>query len=243
VRIFHADHQPEITVERVTPVTRKSRTMLIMVRHRTALAASLAATLLLSGCGLLGDSRADKAQAAGMAFLDDWQAGRISQAGARTSDPKAAEQALRELSGSLRVARTQLRAGKLDGCADAAPCVLPFEVRFELSSLGEWRYASSLTLAEHGGRWLISWAPSVLHPRLTAETRLRRVRELPERAPILDRAGRPLAEERPVVTVGVVPGRLTDRAGTMSALASTLHIDPAGLAKAPRAPSRTRSST
>jgi cell division protein FtsI/penicillin-binding protein 2 len=200
-----------------------------LARYR--LGALLATALTIAGCGLLGESRADRAQAEGAAFLADWQAGRTDQAAARTSDPKAAAQALRELSTGLRVSKAQLDGGRITGCEDAAPCVLPFTAHLDLASLSRWRYDSSLTLAEQGDRWLVTWTPAVVHPKLTGQTRLRRVRELPPRAPILDRNGRPLAVERPVVTVGVVPGRLTPGARTHAALARALAVDPAGLAK------------
>jgi len=200
-------------------------------RLSARLTALLAAAVTFAGCGLFGDSRADRAQAEGRAFLADWQAGRLTEAAARTSDPNAAAQALREVTDGLRVSRTQLDSGDITGCEDAAPCVLPFTAQLDLASLGRWRYASSFTLTEQGERWVVAWAPSAVHPTLTAQTRLRRVRELPERAPILDRDGRPLAQERPVVTVGIVPGRLTDATRAIAGLARTVNVDPVGLAK------------
>jgi cell division protein FtsI/penicillin-binding protein 2 len=198
------------------------------LRRTTALLA--VALLLLTGCGLFGDDRAERARAAGAAFLTDWQAGRAAQAAARTSDPKAAEQTLRELIGGLRVATAELTARDIEGCQDAA-CVLPFEVRLELAALGTWRYSSSLTLTEQGDRWQVAWAPSVVHPKLTTDTRLRRVRELPERAPILDRDGRPLVAARPVVTVGVEPRRLTGGLQAIATVARALDVDAAALSR------------
>jgi cell division protein FtsI/penicillin-binding protein 2 len=197
--------------------------------RRTAVL-TMTLVLTVTGCGLFGDSRAEQAARHGAAFLGDWQAGRIPQAAARTSDPKAAEQGLGELNERLRVTKTELGAGSIQGCQDGKPCVLPFTVGLQLAALGEWRYDSSLALAQQGERWQVGWAPSVVHPRLAAATRLRRVRELPKRAAILDRDGRPLAEERPVVTIGIVPDKVSD-AGTIDRVAAVVGVDAAALAK------------
>jgi cell division protein FtsI/penicillin-binding protein 2 len=193
-----------------------------------------ASVLALSGCGLLGDERAEQARATGAAFLADWQAGRLAEAAARTTDPEAAEQALRTFGESLRVDRPRFEPGDVQ-CDDGEPCVLSYDATLRLTSLGPWAYRGALTVADGEGDSAprVAWEPSVLHPQLTADTRLRRVRELPARAAVLDRNGKALAEERPVVTVGVEPRKATDR--TYTTLAAALDVDAAGLAKRVRA--------
>ena len=102
-----------------------------------------------------------------------------------------------------------------------------------LASLGDWTYDGQVSLRriqEQGetDEWRVIWSPAVIHPRL-AETRLSRVRELPARAAVLDRAGRPLMEERPVVFVGIEPRRLTDPTTVYATLAGRLGIDVANV--------------
>ena len=91
--------------------------------------------------------------------------------------------------------------------------------------------------------WRVIWSPAVIHPRLTEETRLSRVRDLPARAPVLDRTGQPLMEERPVVFVGIEPRRLTDPTTVYATLAGRLGVDVAKPRNASGPRSRTRSLT
>jgi len=194
-----------------------------------ALVTVVVTAVLLAGCGLLRDDRAEQARAAGTAFLSDWQAGRFAQAAARTTDPAAAEQALRTFGESLRVERAALEPRDVEGCKGDKPCVLPYDAKLALRSLGPWSYRATMRLVAAKDSWLVTWEPSVVHPQLTAELRLHRVRELPARAPVLDRTGKPLAQERPVVTVGVEPGKAAQ--GTYATLAAALDVDAAALAK------------
>jgi cell division protein FtsI/penicillin-binding protein 2 len=203
-------------------------------RRIRAIAGSASIVLILTGCGLLGGgSDQDEVTEAGAAFLADWADGRYAEAAARTTDPQQAEEVLREVQDGLRVAGRSLRPGALSGCKDNQPCVLAFDATLSLAALGEWSYAGALTLTENPDTsdparvWLVDWSPAVVHPKLTADSALERVRELPPRAAILDREGRPLVTDQEVIRVGVVARRTLDQ--NVQKLAELLDLNYEGL--------------
>src|SRR5690606_3929296 len=81
------------------------------------------------------------------------------------------------------------------------------------------------TLAEGDDGWRVRWQPSVVHPSLRAGQRLHLQRQFPSRAPILARDGGRLVLNENVVTVGVVPEAMKDRARTLKVLAAETGID------------------
>ncbi len=178
------------------------------LRQLRAVAGGASVALLLAGCGLLGgDDNSGEITAAGTAFLEDWAAGRYPEAAARTTDPAKAEQILKSVSDTLRLSSRTLRPGALTGCKNDEPCQLGFEATLSLATLGDWTYAGALTLTQVAEAWQVEWSPAVVHPKLTADTALARVRELPPRAPILDRENRPLVTDQEVVRVGITAGK------------------------------------
>jgi cell division protein FtsI/penicillin-binding protein 2 len=220
-------------IERATPFPRcrppetpRERTM---PRTRARLITAVTAgALVLAGCGPFSDDKTAEARKAGEAFLADWAANKLPEAAARTTDAKTAETALRELQTDLRPDTRDLTAGAIS-CDTGKPCVLDFDVDLGLNALAEWKYSSTLDLVQQGDKtWLVSWKPSLIHPKLTAQTKLRRVRELPPRAPIKDRKDRDLVQEVPVKRVGVAAGNVPD--GTIEALSELLNVNVDGLA-------------
>lgn len=205
-------------------------------RRMRGIAGSASIALLLTGCGLFGGgSGQDEVTATGSAFLEDWAAGRYPEAAARTTDPGKAEELLRKVSDRLRLERRSFRPGPLSGCKDDQPCVLPFDATLTLDALGDWSYPGALTLKENvddsdpARAWLVDWSPAVVHPKLTADSALARVRELPPRAGILDRRGEPLVSEQQVVRVGVVAQKIP--AQELKKLTELLDLDYDALAK------------
>ena len=201
-------------------------------------AAAAAGALVLAGCGPFGssDKRAVEARKIGESFLAEWSANKLLEAGALTTDPKAAENALREVQTDLRPDERAFTPGDV-ACEKKAPCTLEFDAVLALNALGDWRWSSALQIVEQDDKtWKVAWAPSLIHPQLTPETRLRRVRDLPERAAILDRNGRPLVTEQAVKRVGVEAGKIPD--GAIEDLAELLDVNVDGLAtRANKAPS------
>jgi cell division protein FtsI/penicillin-binding protein 2 len=201
---------------------------------RRAGALLLAAVLTVTSCSVFGraDPR-DEARKQAAVFLNAWAAGNLDEAAAATDAPDRAKAVLAETAERLSTTAVKATQGSVEGCEGEDPCVQNFKVTMTLKAAGEWAYDSSLTLkrkdADDEDSWVVQWAPSIVHPSLTEETRLGRRRELPPRASILDRTGAPITEDRPVVAVGVVPGQMTDPPAVYAALQSVADVDPAGL--------------
>ena len=205
------------------------------LRRRIATALALGVLLLVpTVAGCTSDS-SDLALDTAQEFLTAWAAGDDEAAAALTDDAPAAQAQLTEARDGLRVTAADIEASPSPedaDDADAAERTIPYRATLSLASLGDWTYDGQVSLRriqEQGepDEWQVIWSPAVIHPRLTPETRLSRVRELPTRAAVLDRAGRPLMEERPVVFVGIEPQRLTDPTTVYATLTGRLGIDAA----------------
>jgi cell division protein FtsI/penicillin-binding protein 2 len=201
------------------------------VRRRAIGGVTLLA-LLIAGCGKAGNTaQTDPAKAAGVTFLTDWAAGNLTAAAALTTDPTAAQTALDDLQSRMGVDSRVFTPGAKTGCSGGQPCTLAFGADLHLKALGHWNYTGSLGLVERDEantkHWLVSWAPSVIHPQLTTDTMLKRDRTLPDRAPILDRYGAPLVTNQTVIKIGVKAGSVPD--GTISKLSDALNLDVDGL--------------
>ncbi len=210
-------------------------------RSRTAvrarrLAGVTSVALLVAGCGgplgLPGggdEKKTDQASATGIGFLDDWAAGRYTEASARTTDPAKARAALEEIQTELRPDVRKFSPEPTDCSGDS--CQINFDADLFLNALGDWKYESALTVIKQKvgseDRWLVQWTPAVLHPRLTDELKLGRARGLPSRAPILDRNDRALVENQKVYSIGVAAGRVQD--GAVEKLAKLLDVNEDGL--------------
>jgi cell division protein FtsI/penicillin-binding protein 2 len=209
-------------------------------RLRSAAAVS-AAALLMSGCGVLGGGggggsgrKADDNSPRGVAqgFLDEWSAARYPEASERTTDSTAAAAALTDMQAALHTEKRTFDLGNSSGdCAGPNGCTFDFDADLILTGLGEWRYSSALQVAQiaSGAKtsWKVKWAPSILHPAMTDATAFSRVRQLPPRAPILDRHNALLVTQQPVMRVGVKAGAVPD--GTVEELADKTNINIDGL--------------
>ncbi|MGO1383590.1 MAG: penicillin-binding transpeptidase domain-containing protein [Arachnia sp.] len=96
--------------------------------------------------------------------------------------------------------------------------------------LGEngWSYETTAPLDFVDDQWQISWTPTILHPELTSDSRMRHIRTLPRRAAINDNAGLALVEERDLYQVGIDKTLIPDTqwAAAADQLAVLLEIDP-----------------
>ncbi|MFJ8662269.1 penicillin-binding transpeptidase domain-containing protein [Streptomyces sp. NPDC093795] len=105
-------------------------------------------------------------------FLAAWAAGEPEKAGQLTNDPVTAEPAVAAYRAGASVTEATITPG-----APVGPKV-PFTVKATITYEGvskPWSYASELTVVrgQTTGRPLVKWAPSVIHPKLTAAGTLR----------------------------------------------------------------------
>ncbi|GGJ83639.1 cell division protein FtsI [Pilimelia anulata] len=209
------------------------------LRRATALAAAaLPALALLAGCG--DDGPADAAGA----FLAGWRAGKLDRVafirpdGSKVAAGDVATQ-LAALAGELRTSPPTLTAGEPRRNEDAAD--VPVSVDWQLPGGAHWKYATTVQVNRKNDDWAVIWSPAVVHPGLVEGESLGVRRSAAARGAILDAAGQPLVTARPVVVVGVEPGRVTDVKKLVPALTAALRaagtsVDlaklPAELAKA-----------
>ena len=208
----------------------------MQVARRRVVASVLALTVvtgLATACS--DDDERPAIRDAAKDFLVAWSEDDLEKAAAGTDTPAAATPLLAEVADLLSVRSLRAKPGEVPEPTEDQVTV-PFEVTMTLAGLGDWTYASTLPMRRVGegdgdesARWLVTWSPAVVHPELTAETRLGRSRSVPARAPILGRDGQALMSERPVVDIGVEPRRLTDPPPVYRALAD-LGVDPDRLA-------------
>jgi cell division protein FtsI/penicillin-binding protein 2 len=116
-----------------------------------------------------------------------------------------------------------------DDAADA-----DVRVTWNVRGIGPWSYDATIALARDDDKWRIAWSPADIHPSLRGAGRLGTVRQSPDRAPILDRDGRPLVMARQVVRVGIDRAKASDVDATATQLAEVLKIDGDKLAAAAR---------
>jgi penicillin-binding protein 2 len=104
---------------------------------------------------------------------------------------------------------------------------VPFQVTRSVAGFGDLTEQNELSLSrQEDGSWKIDWQPGLIFKDLTAGSSVRVSGDAPTRGRILDRAGRPLADNGSVVTVGVVPGQVSNEALLVSALADALGLSP-----------------
>ena len=190
------------------PRTRRSRVAALLV--------TLGVLAGVAGCGLFdGDGPGETLDA----FLSAWTAGDDAGAAALTDDPAAAAQVLTDARAALSPVGLVAGAGQLREATDRATASV--DVRWDLGAGRTWSYLGELELIADPDResgWVVHWAPTVVHPQLAAGQRLDVRTEAPQPAPVVDRAGVPLLEATPVVSV------LLDRlaAGDLPAVSGAL---------------------
>jgi hypothetical protein len=131
---------------------------------------------------------ADGAAAAQVArtFLSSWAAARFGDAAALTDDPTDAEAGLADWADRLDANKVKITPGGLGAAG------MEFTVSLRVGTTGAWRYVSSLQMTAGRDGPLVSWAPTVLHPKLTADTVLQIGAVRGAAATLVDRNGRKL---------------------------------------------------
>jgi cell division protein FtsI/penicillin-binding protein 2 len=162
-------------------------------------------------------------------YLAAWARGDDAGAAALTDRPGAARRALEANRAGLDGARvgTRVLARRDDERESAAR----IRVAWDVPRFGRFAYESRVVAVEGDAGWRVRWQDTALHPALAGDTRLGTRVRWPERGAILDRNGRALITERPVVDVSVQVDKVRDPAATAAALAAALDLDGDALAR------------
>ncbi len=159
-------------------------------------------------------------------FLAGWRNGGLEKVGFVNTDGSriAANDVLSQLqtlSGDLSRAPLVLSTqGKAHVGGDTASGTIKLD--WTLPGGAPWSYRSTVRLTKRGtDGWRVIWEPAILNGELTVGDQLRLKRVAADRASILDAAGRPLVQPRPVVTVGVSPELIQDLPGLITGLTAS----------------------
>lgn len=103
---------------------------------------------------------------------------------------------------------------------------IPIHVSYKLAVLGQIDEDNQLPLVLENGSWKVAWTPGLIFKDLTATRVVRYDSTTPTRGSIVDRNGNLLAEDGPILTVGVVPGEIKDEGAMLKALSDFLKMSP-----------------
>ena len=107
------------------------------------------------------------AQQVGDGFVDAWGRGDHAAAGALTDQPSAAQAALAKAREVVAPADFAVAlSGKVAESGETASAQA--KVTWTLDDGRTWSYAVTLPLVSRDGKWAVRWAPSVVHPKMTA---------------------------------------------------------------------------
>ncbi len=204
--------------------SRTQRLWIVLGGLGLVVVAAVAVLLIAIGGG--DDAAAPTAKDGARAYLSAWQGQRWRAlrgltVGGSAAAPAAYQAQLKDL-GADRV-----RARLVSGHGNAKAWSGTFRAALHVPDAGSIVYEGTLALAPKRGGWKVVWSPATVHPKLPADGSFGVERAFQPRAPILGVDSTPLTVNEPVVDVGLVPERITNRTGIEAALQRTLGVSPA----------------
>lgn len=202
-------------------------------RRRRALIIIAVAVVLLAGGGaawavphLFGGNGAEKAAAR---FARAWSGGELGSVAYENAKGQKVTEAYDTIVDDLDANGARVSVQDVSVSDDTATATLT--VRWNLPGGVPWHYQTKAGLAREDGQWLVRWRPSIVHPKLTKEARLSTEKKSADRATVIGGKGKHLIKKRPVVRVGVVPGKVADAGKLAESLRDVLDIQAKDLAK------------
>jgi cell division protein FtsI/penicillin-binding protein 2 len=184
---------------------------------RSRWAAGACAGILGLGALLSACSSGPGPQDTGSAYLSDWS--RQDWAGMKglVTDPPADFTSVNQAAFTgLTVQKASFTGGPVTTKDSTAR--EPVTEKLQLKGLGTITLKTTLRLKKVSGKWLVSWAPSTITPKLGARDKLSVQLTWPARAAILGANGQALTSQASNVTIGVEGSRIKDAASLTKAL-------------------------
>ena len=198
------------------------------MRRLVAVLACAAVVVPLSGCGLFG-SEPSPNDAANQ-FIAALAGGDATTAANATDASESAKSLIESVRRALKPESVSGTVRSVDPAPDGARSThAEYELRWDLGRGRTWSYTGKLELRSGDDRWLVHWAPSVLHPDLAAQQSLALRTDAPELAPVLDRDGQVLLAPERVISVLLDGGKAGDLPAVAGSLATALTGFDAGL--------------
>jgi cell division protein FtsI/penicillin-binding protein 2 len=192
----------------------------------TAVLAVLLCTSVVTACTSdKNDSKTPEWQAA-KAYLDAFGKADSATAAAKTTDPTNAVVTLKAsveglAAGSTGLVGTLTVKSLSDRTANAA--MIAYSAAWKLPGISTvWAYNGTMAMAKANGKWAVKWAPTDVHPALTAGRHLMLKLTQGTRGALQDSAGTPLFADTPVVTIGIDGSKVGDLNSVASSLAAVL---------------------
>ncbi|RSM35044.1 penicillin-binding protein [Amycolatopsis balhimycina DSM 5908] len=131
-------------------------------------------------------------------YLQDLSENNPDAASRLTDDAAAAATALRSTRNALNPSSVKAKLTVLQPTpAGAKQTGGTFNLSWALKPGKTWTYDVPFQLAQAGGKWLVHWAPSLLHPKLEAGQRLMIGTAVQDPTAVTDRDGKPLLVSEP----------------------------------------------
>lgn len=181
-------------------------------------ALSVVVAVALTGCS--DDKKAkDTSQQTAQEFLTAWQAKDIAKAAALTDNPAEASKVLTEAAKQLQLREGTYTPGAYAKANGDAPATLAYKAKLTVQGIPQpIEFDSSVSVVQADGKSVVKWQPTIVHPQYGPGAKFSNVRDTPDRAPILDRAGQNLAGSTPAVSISLWPSKMGAQADAIYAV-------------------------
>ncbi|HET6291069.1 MAG TPA: penicillin-binding transpeptidase domain-containing protein [Amycolatopsis sp.] len=141
-------------------------------------------------------------------FLRQFDTGDLT--GAPVDDPAAATTALSATRGALDGASVKTSLGEVPTTPGDAPSTsATFHAAWTFAGNSVWKYEGKLDLVRNGGKWVVRWAMSAIHPKLEAGQRLS-VAPVSAKPVVADRDGKALVGGDAAGVAPILQGALSE---------------------------------
>jgi cell division protein FtsI/penicillin-binding protein 2 len=188
-----------------------------MRRSLAAAVATLGLLTCLSACS------SDQGPASVLrSFLAGWPSDKVDGVGfvdtsGNPVDPSVVATQMKSLAGDLDLSKIKVNPSG-DPKVQGTDATADVDVKWTVSGNIVWSYTTSVRLKGGQDTWRIVWSPSTLNQQLQTGDKIAVKSVAAGRGQILDGAGAPIVQARPVVIVGIEPKLVKNQASLLAAL-------------------------